>query len=135
MAAIDAAAMRAAAGSFADSGFTRMGSSHFVRMRLSIVGVTLVVMIDDSCWGWQVGRWWNGATGKGGNSKATADPPFGFAQGRHYGDDNKKCKGNGKCKCNGEGEGKARATANANAANALGKAWATAWVELGASNG
>jgi hypothetical protein len=30
-----------------------------------------------------------------GNGSATADPPFDFAQGRLFGDDNKKAKGNG----------------------------------------
>jgi hypothetical protein len=31
--------------------------------------------------------------------KATADPPFDFAQGRLFGDDNKKSKSYDKCKC------------------------------------
>jgi hypothetical protein len=31
--------------------------------------------------------------------KATADSPFDFAQGRLFGNDNKKNKSNNKCKC------------------------------------
>jgi hypothetical protein len=43
--------------------------------------------------------------------KATADPPFDFAQGRLFGDDNKrtdndKCNNNDKCNGNGNNNGK-----------------------------